>query len=201
MPPDEKPARTAWHSSLQWRIAIGFIVLMAAVIAVQGAVFLWLLQRSTQVREPGLTRALSAQLARSLEADPAFDIGRFVATVRPGQHVFVIMAGGQVSGTRTPPPRTVEDVIADLDRSGSVPATWENSAYRAAPVVVNGRTVGVLGVVPPTPFEAFGPEMLTLGVLLLVAGAVVASWLILGPVRRRARNQEDAGARRGRGDR
>jgi signal transduction histidine kinase len=193
--------KTAWHSRLHWRIAVAFVVIIAGVLAAQGGVFLWMLERSARAREPGVTRALSAMLAARLEANPHVDLGHYVATAKPGEHVFVIMTSGVVRGSRTPADRIVQSVIADLNRpGGSMPATWENSVYRAAPIIVGGKTVGVLGIVPPTTLEAYGPAMFAVGALLLVAGAVIASLVIVGPVRRRARDLEEAAARVGSGD-
>lgn len=200
---DEVPpssARTGWSSSLHWRIVVWFVVLIAAVIAAQGAVFLWLVDRQDDRSVLTRTRALSATLGQRLEADHTFDLGAFVSEAEPGQHVFVIMADGRVRGSRTPAESTVRNVIADLNMTGSASSTWEGSVFRAVPVNVHGRTVGVLGIVPPTSFEAFGLEMAALGALLLFAGAMIAALLIVRPVRRRIRGLEDAALRLGSGD-
>ncbi len=192
--------RTGWTSSLHWRIVVWFVVLIAVVIAAQGGLFLWLLEQAPGQPQLTETRPLGAELSRALEADPQFDLDAFVARLEPDRHVFVIMADGRVRGTRTPLPTTVRDVITDLNRTGSASATWENSVYRAVPVNVNGRTVGVLGMVPPTSLEAFGIVMAAFGLLLLFSGAIVAAFFIVRPVRRRIRQLEDAALRLGSGD-
>ncbi len=192
--------RTGWTSSLHWRIVVWFVLLIAVVIAVQGGLFLWLLEQAPGQTQISETRALSAELSRALEANPQFDLDGFVARSEPERHVFVIMADGRVRGSRTPLPTTIRDVITDLNVTGSASATWESSAFRAVPVNVNGRTVGVLGMVAPTSLEAFGLEMAAFGLLLLVSGAIVAAFVIVRPVRRRIRQLEDAALRLGSGD-
>ncbi len=193
-------ARTGWSSSLHWRIAFWFIVLIAVVLAAQGSLFLWLVDRQDDLSALSRTRALSATLGQELEADPGFELDGFVAKAEPLEHVFVIMADGRIRGSRTPPEITNRNVIADLNLTGSASATWESSIYRAVPIKVQDRTVGVLGIVPPTSVEAFGLEMAALGLLLLFAGAVVAALVIVRPVRRRIRGLEDAALRLGSGD-
>ncbi len=197
---DAASARTGWSSSLHWRIVLWFVLLIAVVIAAQGSVFLWLVDRAADTPSLSQNRALSATLSQALETDPLFDLDRFVAQAEPDQHVFVIMADGRVRGSRTPLEATVRNVISDLNLTGSASSTWESSIYRAVAVNVRGRTVGVLGTVPPTSFEAFGLEMAVLSVLLLFAGAMVAALVIVRPVRRRIRGLEDAALRLGRGD-
>ena len=193
-------ARTGWTSSLHWRIVLWFVLLIGVVIAAQGGVFLWLVDQAPGQPQLNETRALSVELSRELEADPQFDIDRFVARAEPDRHVFVIMADGRVKGERTPLPETVRSVIEDLNQMSSASSTWEASVYRAVAIDVHGRMVGVLGIAPPTSLEAFGFEMAALGSLLLFAGAMVAALLIVRPVRRRIRGLEMAAARLGGGD-
>jgi hypothetical protein len=190
-------ARTGWTSSLHWRIALWFVLLIAVVIAAQGGVFLWLVDQAPGQPQLSETRALSVELSRELEADPQFDIDRFVARAEPDRHVFVIMADGRVKGQRTPLPETVRSVIEDLNQMSSASSTWEASVFRAVAIDVHGRMVGVLGIAPPTSLEAFGFEMAALGSLLLFAGAMIAALLIVRPVRRRIRGLEIAAARLG----
>jgi len=39
-------AERAWHRSLHWRIAIGFVCVLAATLAIQAGLFLWVIARS-----------------------------------------------------------------------------------------------------------------------------------------------------------
>ena len=46
----------AWYRSLYWRIALGFVALLAALLAVQGVVFLRITGRAAELlpgRTPG----------------------------------------------------------------------------------------------------------------------------------------------------
>ena len=81
-----------------------------------------------------------------------------------------------------------------------MPSTWKNSQCRAVPLVVKGRTVGVLGIVPPTALEAFGLEMAVIGTVVLLTGTVIAAMFIARPVRRRITDLEEAAVRLGGGD-
>ena len=70
------------RSSLYARIALGFIVLIAGVLAVQAAVFLWLVGRP----EPNyldLTARLSAELSQALQTNPSLDLESHVARLDP----------------------------------------------------------------------------------------------------------------------
>src|SRR5260221_5658673 len=96
-----------WYRSLYARIAIGCVLLIALVLAVQGGVFVWLVGRETSSNLSGVTQALGATLSRELEAHPDLNLDERVAALRPEQHVFVIMQDGRVVGTRTPPEWTV----------------------------------------------------------------------------------------------
>ena len=70
-------ARTGWTSSLHWRIVLWFVLLIAVVMAAQGGVFLWLVERAAASPNLSETRALSAVLSQQLGADPGFDLDRF----------------------------------------------------------------------------------------------------------------------------
>src|SRR6187551_3477141 len=58
--------RPIWFRSLYWRIALGFVAMLAALLLVQGMLFLWLTGRfalSTAARTP---QQLADQVAREL---------------------------------------------------------------------------------------------------------------------------------------
>lgn len=58
----------------------------------------------------------------------------------------------------------------------------------------------MLGIVPLTPMERFGPEVVGIGAVLLVAGALVGSLVIVRPVRSRLQELRQAAGRLGSGD-
>jgi signal transduction histidine kinase len=75
---------------------------------------------------------------------------------------------------------------------------------RAAPIVVGGRVVGVVVVPPRAPFgfllRQYAPTLAVVAIGALLAGALLATVLVLGPARRRLRAVEDAARRLGSGD-
>ena len=68
---------TVWYKSLYWRIALGFVALLATLLALQALVFLWLTGRTAEFL-PGRSPAELAQsIARDVSASLAerADIG------------------------------------------------------------------------------------------------------------------------------
>lgn len=191
----------ARHRSLYGRIALGYVPLIALVLVAQAAVFLWLVDGTATAAPPGLTRSLSADLAKRLEVDPNLDLAAYTRQARPGEHVFVVMKDGRTAGTRLPTETTVRNALWDLRRSSDdVPSTWESGSLRAVGVIVGGRAVGVLGIVPPTALERFGVPIATVGLGMLTAGTLISSILIFGPVQRRIQELQRAAQRFGRGE-
>ena len=178
----------AWHRSVYGRIAIGYIALIAIELVAQGTVFLWLVERRAQSSPPELPTVLAASLSKTLEGAPNGNLDDEVARLRPDEYVFAIMGDGRVSGARTPPAGTTRDVIAYFSRPGrpnSIPESWVQSEYNAAPLMVNGQLVGVLGIVPPTTLAAYGPQMAVIGIVMLLGGVLISTVIIFRPVRAR----------------
>ena len=71
-----------WYRSLYWRIAFGFIALLAVLLLAQGILFLWLtgrLDESPQGRTAQQTADFVArELSEALTTDPAIDLDRFI---------------------------------------------------------------------------------------------------------------------------
>jgi signal transduction histidine kinase len=192
----------AWHRSLYGRIAIGYLLLMTIALAAQGSVILWMVDRNARSRPPGTTRLIADELQRKLQDNPAVDLQQFTETIRPGQHVFLIMKDGRVVGARRPDETTLQKAAEELNRSrdGVLPSTWETSIYRAVAVTSNGATVGVLGIVPQTPWERYGVAIAIIALSLLGGGTLVSAVLLVGPVRRRIDDLQSAAFRLGGGD-
>jgi signal transduction histidine kinase len=192
----------ALHRSLYGRIAIGYLLMIAVALAAQGIVILSMVDRSARSRPPEFTPVLADELGRRLAANPAVDLQAFAASVSPGEHVFVVMKDGRVAGARRPPVEIVQTAVAELNRSrdGVLPSTWESSVYRAVAVTSGGSTVGVLGIVPQTPWERYGLAIVVIGLALLAGGTLVSAVLIVGPVRRRIHDLQSAAFRLGAGD-
>ena len=108
-----------WYRSLYWRIAIGFVALLATLLAVQGVVFLWITGRASDLL-PGRSPAEYAQtiaddLSGVLRDQPATDLdtylnSRYVTKYRP--FVVVTRDGRVVNSRAVIPP-------FDLSRSAS----------------------------------------------------------------------------------
>jgi signal transduction histidine kinase len=67
-----------WYRSLYWRIALGFVALLATLLVVQGLVFLWLTGRTAEFlpgRSPAeFANTIAADLSTALSENPALDI-------------------------------------------------------------------------------------------------------------------------------
>ncbi len=59
-----------WYRSLYWRIAFGFVALLATLLVVQGLVFLWMTGRMTD-----LPTRTPAQFASSMAGDRQRNVG------------------------------------------------------------------------------------------------------------------------------
>lgn len=189
--------------SLYSRIALGYILLIAFVLAVQAIVFLWLVDRRVEPNYLELTSVLAAELSQALQANPALDLNERVSRLHSREAVFVIMNDGRVGSVRKPPPEaTVESVVAQFDAPivETVLRGWARSQYRGVPVMLDGKVVGALGIVPLTTLERFGAEIAGIGAALLIAGAFIASVLIVGPVRSRIQELRRAAGALGSGD-
>jgi signal transduction histidine kinase len=70
-----------WYRSLYWRIAFGFIALLAILLLAQGLLFLWLTDRfvGSSARTPTqLANLVAAEVANGLEQHPGLDVEEFV---------------------------------------------------------------------------------------------------------------------------
>ena len=81
-----------WYRSLYWRIALGFVALLATLLATQGTAFLWLTGRAAEIlpgRSPiEYAQTMAADLAVGLADKPDLDIDaylneRYQTTYRP----------------------------------------------------------------------------------------------------------------------
>jgi signal transduction histidine kinase len=100
-----------WYRSLYWRIALGFVALLASLLAVQGLVFLWLTGQGTEFlpgRSPGeYAQTIAADLATNLAEHPDLNIedhlnDRYTSTYRA--FVVAMRDGRSASSRRVRPP-------------------------------------------------------------------------------------------------
>ena len=139
-----------WYRSLYWRIAVGFVALLALLLIAQGVLFLWLagrLDESPQGRTAQQTADFVArELSDALTADPSLNLDRFIrervgtvhrpfsivmrdgrrASNRPDALPPNFMEGrgrGGRGGLRPPPPRPPDSVTQGPRDPATAPGT------------------------------------------------------------------------------
>jgi signal transduction histidine kinase len=190
-----------WPRSLYWRIATGIVALIAIVLFVQAAALLWLVRRG----DPGaerlsmMTRAMGRELGEALTADPNLDVAGFLRDRSPTAPFFTARTNGRVDGVH-PSDSLAGSVLEDVRNLPVAPVTWAVSEYHAAPIVVNGKFDGVVALVPRTPFQRYGPGVGAVVISVMLLGTVLATALIVGPVRQRLHDLTRVARQLGAGD-
>jgi two-component system OmpR family sensor kinase len=113
-----------WYKSLYWRIALGFVLFLAAMLVVQGVLFVWVLARSGQTlpgQSPGrFSETIARDLTNALEREPGLDVARYVREqyAQWTHPFFVMMADGRMitSGSGTFPQPLIRMAQARLQR-------------------------------------------------------------------------------------
>ncbi|HET9466961.1 MAG TPA: HAMP domain-containing sensor histidine kinase [Vicinamibacterales bacterium] len=217
-----------WYQSLYWRIAIGFVLFLAAVLALQGGALLYLIARMEVAPgppPPELTRLVARDLGEALTANPKIDIGEFFREEYEGRvPLAAIMKDGRVvttDGSR-PDARFVQEIRARMNvdpesfraRGGrgrglaprpqpAQPRLGQQALRRsgaAGVVMVDGVPAGVVIAMPRSALRQLGPTLAAVGIVLVVIGTAVAALFIFGPVRPRLRSLEEAARKVGAGD-
>ncbi len=107
-------ADQVWYRSLYWRIAFGFVLLVAVLLGAQGLVFLWLTGRTSELlpgRTPAeLAQVIAADAATVLQEHPETDLqtyltGRYSSAFR--SWVLVMKDGPTIASRRIAPPPNV----------------------------------------------------------------------------------------------
>ena len=104
--------KLVWYRSLYWRIALGFVVLVAALLAAQGTVFLWLTGQMSEFlpgRSPQeYSTTIATDISNTLAEKPDIDLdvylnGKYTGTYR----AFVVVTRDyrEISSSRIQPPR------------------------------------------------------------------------------------------------
>lgn len=119
-----------WYRSLYVRIAIGFVVSLAAILVVQAILFVWVASRSGP-RVPGqpperFAETVGLQIADAVAADPSLDIARYVRDEfgRDTHQVVVVMADGRVMTNGGALPDTVVRPLREIVD------TWAREGFR-----------------------------------------------------------------------
>jgi signal transduction histidine kinase len=212
-----------WYRSLYWRIAIGFVALLAAVLLVQSLLFLWLTDRmvgASYARSPAqLADLVAADVGAELTLRPDLDLDayvrdRFGGIYRP---FLVVLQDGRSASNRPgalPPGFARGPGRGRGGQPGAGPPAggrpgpgrrgWRGGGAEFAPVLAAGAPVGFVAVpINPPPFfvalRELGPTLVLFGLVLLGAGAVVTALAIFRPAHRRLRTLEQAATALGEG--
>ena len=100
-----------WYRSLYWRIALGFVALLATLLTVQGLMFLWLTGQASELlpgRSPvEYANTIAADLGTNLAERPDLNIEEHVNARYPSAYrafVVVMRDGRNASSRRVRPP-------------------------------------------------------------------------------------------------
>ena len=104
--------RLVWYRSLYWRIALGFVVLLATLLAAQGTVFLWLTGRMSEFlpgRSPQeYSQTIATDISNTLAEKPDIDLDEYLNSRYTGTYrsfVVVTRDARTIVSSRIPPPR------------------------------------------------------------------------------------------------
>src|SRR6185503_5881678 len=131
-----------WYRSLYWRIAIGFVALLATLLVLQGAVFLWMTGRMPDLfpsRSPAqFAAAIAEDLSATLAARPDTDLETHLyETYRRAFHSYVVvMRDGRTIISRHIPP------TPDLARQARAQLSGETVRERGPGSPMPGRGPG-----------------------------------------------------------
>jgi two-component system OmpR family sensor kinase len=113
-----------WYRSLYWRIAMGVVAFLAAMLVVQGVLLVWRVSETGRTL-PGQNPArlagnVAADLAQTIERDPHVDLDRYVKDqyARYDHPFFVMMTDGRyiTSGSRSFPDPLIQMAKDRLQR-------------------------------------------------------------------------------------
>lgn len=211
-------SRRLWYRSLYWRIAIGYIALLALVLAIQMGLFLWLTNRmwGRASRSPAQVAQLVADdLSGQLEQNPSLALEAYLERkygtgFRP---FIVLLRDGRVASNRpsaVPPPLARDARLRLLldDRAVASPSRLRAQARlrfaEYGDILINNARVGVVAVPETAPpfmvaVRELAPTLSWIGLGLITVGAGVIALLIFGPTHRRLRSLEEAARALGEG--
>lgn len=103
--------KLVWYRSLYWRIALGFVALVATLLAAQGVVFLWLTGRMSEFlpgRSPQeYSQTIASDVAATLADKPDVDLDEYLNAKYTGTYrsfVVVTRYNQTIVSQRIPPP-------------------------------------------------------------------------------------------------
>jgi signal transduction histidine kinase len=197
-----------WYKSLYWRIALGYIALLALLLLVQAGLSVWLTNRMWGRAAPEqlaemVAQDLSAELARS----PQTDIERHLRDkYGVGYQPFVVVLAGEMRRFSNRP-TAVSPILgyaARMRLAGRDPNRRRRAGDPPRPprahfveVLVNGKRVGMVAVpLGPPPLvvgmRELAPTLTSVAIVLLSVGAAIMALVIFRPTHLRLRSLEAA---------
>jgi hypothetical protein len=91
-----------WYQSLYWRVAIGFVLCLAAMLVVQGMLFVWVVSRGGPMlagQPPDrFAQTVAGDLSEALDRDRSLDVAAFIKSQfgRDAHPFFVMLTDGRV---------------------------------------------------------------------------------------------------------
>jgi signal transduction histidine kinase len=207
--------RRRWYRSLYWRIALGYVALLALLLFVQTSLAVWMTGRiwGRASRTPAQLAELVAQdMAVQLTENPQIDVAAYLRQKygRGYQPFSLVLLGREETFSNRPtalPPTLGRDARRRLFHQGE-PFEHEPPGRRFFAeyndIVVNGAIAGVVAV-PRTPpplnieLREIAPTLLWVGIGLLAVCAAAGALLVFGPTHRRLRSLEEAARALGEG--
>ncbi len=197
----------AWYRSIYWRIALGFILFLALILAAQGTLFLWTVARADGALPAhsllDLANVIASDLGDELDKNAQLDVAKYVREHygEVSRRVSVLMGDRAFGNHRFPVPGPVRDAAARWLLNGA-PAEVETLPLRFSRLIAiarvksNGAFVGVVAVQPGSPssrvFQEILPTMIVIGLGLMVGGTALAALLIFRPASRKLKGLEQA---------
>jgi len=186
-----------WHQGLYRRIAVGCVALVVVIFAVEAALFALVTQRwgkgsttTDRMVRVGISRALVVDLIHDLATTPQLDFEEWLdrpSTARG--RVFIVLKDGREYGPT--PAGLGTDLVSHLRTMADtdpMPESWKRGGYSPTLLKSDGAIFGVLGVLPMSTWERFGPLFGGVGIALLGVGAVGIALMVGRPIRSRLNN-------------
>ncbi len=204
--------RARWWNSLYWRVGIGFVVFVVALLLVQSAIFIYWMDRPGQgnPRHTQLRRVMraAAEIGRALERGGPIDEALLVrGEGEPGGALYVVLADGTAIGAGGGPVPEGARETARLMLRGEAPGSDQPLALGGpatfVPIQAHGRLAGFAIAAPP-PLGGLLRELTRVlspqNFFLLLALTALAAIILVGPARRRLGGLEAAALRVAGGD-
>jgi signal transduction histidine kinase len=186
-----------WYRSLYWRITVGFVLCLAAVLLVQALLFVLVVSRSGPTM-PGVpperfARTAAQELSQALERDAALDVQAFIRDQygRDAHPLFVVLEDGRTfSNSSEPAPEPLIAAARDRLRRGGAPRRRPTEArgprgMRQPLEPMEDGPPGDAGASDGTPPGGFarrgGPGFMGGRFAPIVAGGRLAGFVIVPP--------------------